>query len=181
MHVHRGFKCLGVRIVTTIEMFRHTDGKSFCEFGVAGPAMVTLTGIFHHQLPIRVFYEHALERQFGIFQIMRCRISSKPVFEFIKGGRVVGKANKQSAIDIFQRDRFQPMFALFKIVGHPASSKKRTVEIIGPAVIWAYQLRRGAASGCANHRAAMTATVMECPNNAFTVAGDKHRPFADHH
>ncbi len=71
------------------------------------------------------------------------------------------------------------MRAFLEIVGHAGRSEKRSVEIIGPAVIGANEFGCAAKPWLAQYRTAMAAAIVKGADFIFGIANDQHRPLAD--
>ena len=104
--------------------------------------MITFAGVFHHQLPVGIFNKDAFERNLRIFEIMRFGKSAHPRPKLVEFGWAVGKTDEHDTCHDFQRNRLQTMIRFVKIIRHAPGRKKRSVEIIGPAMIGTDQLGR---------------------------------------
>ncbi|ENN89027.1 hypothetical protein RHSP_02217 [Rhizobium freirei PRF 81] len=156
-------------------------GEGAAELGVIGGAVVALAVVLPDQLPVALLDDGALEGDLGFAHAMRRHIGLDRGTDRGEIRGVLRQADEDIAGDAFAVDLLQRILALVEILGHLAGKEQRAVELVGPLVVGADELGRGAAFGRADARTAMATAVVEGADNLVAAANDDDRIFADLH
>ena len=141
--------------------------------------MIALAIVLPDELPVALLDDGRFEGDLGLAQPVRQEIGLDHGAHRREVGRLVGQADEDVAADAFASDRLQAELALVEAVGHLASKQEPAVELVGPLVIGADQLRRRALVGIADAAAAMPAGIVEGVDLALLVADQHDRVVAD--
>jgi hypothetical protein len=143
--------------------------------------MIAFAVVFPDELPIPLLDDGRLEGDLRIGEMVRREIRRHQLAEGGERRRLVGETDEDVAGDAFAGDRLERMPTAVKPLPHLPREGERAVEIVGPLMIGADQLRRDAALGAAHPAAAMTASVVEGADDAVAVAQHDDRIGADLH
>ena len=127
---------------------------------VAG-AVIALAVVLPDQLPVALLDDGALVGDLGVGQVVRRQVAGRLLGEGVEGRGVVGEADVDEAAHVAAVDRIEPMRRGVEVRAHVARPQQPAVELVGPLVVGADDLRAGALGAPAEGRAAVAAAVVE--------------------
>src|SRR5262249_55315688 len=139
----------------------------------------TLAIVLPYELPVTLLDDGALEGDLGLADAMRRHIGLDRGADRGEIRSVLREADEDIAADALAMNRLQGELALVEILCHLPGEKQRAVELVGPLVIGADELGRGAALGRADARAAVATAIVEGADDLIATADDNHGIIAD--
>ena len=131
------------------------------------------------QLPFSTIVE--LEGDLRLVQPVRREVAVRALEERLDRRRLVGEADVDDARRLHAGDRLQPVLRGVELRPHVPGVEQAPVELVGPLVVRADELRRRPLVRGADAAAAMAAGVVEGADRSVGPAHDDDRVLADLH
>ena len=116
---------------------------------------------------------------FEFVEVVRREIAGGLLDEGVERRGVVGEADVDEAVDVAAVDGLQAVLGRVEVRVHVARPEQAAVELVGPLVVGADDLRVGSLRRAAEGRAAVAAGVVEGADRAVGAADDDDRVEAD--
>ena len=149
----------GRRIIRTNEVWIIREGHT--ERRVVRRAVIAFAVVFHHQLPVRLFDDGGLVGDLEVGHVVRAEVTGSLIREVTAVGRNGGEADVNQPLHFATVNDAEAVLFGITIVPHFTRPEERSVEVIGPLVIGANELRRSAFGRRTNAAATVTAGVVE--------------------